>query len=432
MWDIDSIIQQHNQYALGEMMGTLRIEVEQSPQPENWALSVLVQKLRTGPPLLSELLSRFTSVEEMSGFLELIMRYLPGREADILKEKGNARLYRFCQLFGREHFPLPPGTYEQSLYDFIRGMPVQLLGMSYTEYHNLNMRPGYILLFSLLTYPYEGDERDNEDDRVPFDPFDPYSMSPLDRKYKPSAGDVEWLSGLVVSLSIGGQWVAPVGFSMIKTANNAIELTDAQNTSESKEVIRRTIMVAEKAGIKVESKRSGKTAKQKQLNGARVALLDSVRQLVGEGLMKQIPGEGWERDYLHLMADGTIYEGLGSFADWVFRDTGCLVLDNNYENCGYSEGDTEPTFRWSAYNVKALTDQWPKVKEIREKIDKLVEYIEYDPGVRFGALVKLLNSQNQVTSPKKKRDSAAVNEYGVDYIELEQVLEDEEEDDDDE
>ena len=135
MWDIDGIVQQHNQYALNEMMTTLRTAVVQSPQPENWALSVLVGKLRTGPPLLSELLSQFTGVEVMSGFLELIMRYLPEHEVDILTEHGNARLYRFCQLFGRRYFALPPYSHDQSIEDFVRAMPVLLLGMSYTAYH---------------------------------------------------------------------------------------------------------------------------------------------------------------------------------------------------------------------------------------------------------------------------------------------------------
>lgn len=431
MLDIDAIVQQHNQYALNEMMSTLRTEVVQRPQPENWALSVLVSKLRTGPPLLSELLSSFTGVESMAGFLELIMRYLPDHEVDILKERGNARLYRFCQLFGRRYFPLPPYTYQQSIDEFIRGMPVQLLGMSYTAYHELTMRPGYILLLSLLIYPYEGDDRDGEDDRVPFDPFDPLKNFDLKAgTYKPAASDIKWLRDLVASLAIGGQWVAPIGFSVVKIANNSIQLIEAKNTAEVKELVERTIIVAGKAGIKAEFKRTGRTAEEK-LNGARVALLDSARQMVGDNLAQLIPREGWERNYLHIMTDGTLYDGVGNFADWVFRDTGCVIMDSNYENCSYEEGETEPTFAWSKRNIDKLAKEWPRVKQIREKIDNVVEFIEGDPSARFGELLQMLISKNQVTVPIKKRESVAVSDMTESYmdgIELDQVLSEEEED----
>ena len=314
-------------------------------------------------------------------------------------------------------------------------MPVQLLGMSYTAYHELNMRPGYILLFSLLIYPYEGDERDDRDDSVPFDPFDPMkgfmqSAGP----FKPSAGDIEWLSNLVSGLAIGGEWIAPVGFSVVKTANNSIELIEARNTAEVKEVVKRTVMVAEKAGIKTEFKRTGRTAVEK-LSGARVALLDGVRQVVGEELMKTIPPEGWDRSHLRRMTDGTLYDGVGDFADWVFKSTGCLILDNNYENCGYAEGMTEPYFAWSQHNITTLTKQWPRVKQIREKIDNLVQFIEGDPRARFSELIKMISSENQVTGPSKETESVGVidpTERLDDYIALDQVYPGEEDEDDDE
>lgn len=50
------------------------------------------------------------------------------------------------------------------------GLPVGLMAMSYSAYHDLNMRWGYLLLLSLVVYPYEGDERDMEEfeGRTPF------------------------------------------------------------------------------------------------------------------------------------------------------------------------------------------------------------------------------------------------------------------------
>jgi len=40
--------------------------------------------------------------------------------------------------------------------------------MSYSAYHELQMRPGYLLLLSLVIYPYEGDERDIEERKRSF------------------------------------------------------------------------------------------------------------------------------------------------------------------------------------------------------------------------------------------------------------------------
>lgn len=397
MYDLDSIIQQHNYYALESMMRTLRTEVVQSPQPENWSLSVLVEKLRTGPPVLSELLSAFTGVEVMSGFLELIMRYLPEYEMDILSKKGGARLYRFCELFQRRYFPLVPGAYDQSIEAFIRSMPIGLLGMSYTAYHELGMRPGYTLLLSLLPYPYEGDERDERDDRVP---FDPNNLAPS-AKWNPTAADRQWLRGLVDSLAIGGEWIAPMGFAVVKQAYDTIELREAKDTPGVKETIRRTLLIAERLGIKTICK-AGKTSKQK-IHGARVALLDAVRQIAGDRPLKLIPASGWDRQHVHRMTDGTVYDGAGAFADWAFAETGCILLDHNYENCIWSfEGQDQAYFSWSEYNIKVLTKQWPEVRQTREKIDNLVEFIEGDPSARFNELVEILSSQKPVGKRKVK------------------------------
>ncbi len=402
------------------MMDTLRVEVVQSPQPANWSLSVLTGKMRAGPPpVLSELLSHFTDVEVMSGFLELIMRYLPGHETDILAERGNARLYRFCRLFEERYFPLPAGTSNQQLGDFVQAMPVTLMGMSYGAYHELGMRPGYILLLSLLVYPYEGDERDDQDDRVPFDPFDPMKKltQEIDNEnYKPSRSDIKWLKDLVAGLAVGGQWIAPMGFTVVKTAENSIELKDAANTPEVKEVVRRTLVIAERLGFKTKFERTGRTAAEKT-NGARVALLDAARQIVGETTAKRILTRGWDRKHLHKLTDGTLYDGVGTFADWVFGKTGCVVLDYNYEHCFYTEGQTEPIFRWSEHNIKLLAKQWTMVRQLREKIDNLVEFIEGDPVARFGELLDLVSSRKPT---KHARETARIYPENMDGIPLDQ------------
>lgn len=173
------------------------------------------------------------------------------------------------------------------------------------------------------------------------------------------------------------------------------------------------MLIAEKAGLKVKAK-VGRTAEEKQgktlmevFNGARVPLLDMAQRIVGEDLARRIPREGWEPKVLHAMTDGTPYDGVGHFADWACSQTGCIVLDSNYEDVDYIEGTEAPVFSWAPGNVTALANDWPKVQEYRHKIGHMVEWLEADPRGRFQELMDFLMSlpafKRKLANPKKKR-----------------------------
>ena len=425
MWDLDTIVAQNNKIALEAMMNAPEVAAARAPLPEAWSLSTLAKKMKVGPPLLTELLKCFTNTEEIQKFVHLIREFLPEHEANILSEPRNGRLYTFCYLFGKKYYPLPVFSQENELGNFVTGLPVELFGMSYSEYHNLDMRPGYILLLGLVVYPYEGDWRDEDDDLVPFDP----ATLPTE-KYRPSASDIAWVEDLVTNLAVGGQWIAPMGFVVVKVAENKILLKEAKDTPEVKETIRRTLLVAKRAGIAAEFSRTGRTSQEK-LSGARVPVLDMVQRIVGEDLVKQIPREGWEPETLHKMTDGTPYEGVGHFADWVCSETGCAVLDYSYENCEYIEGYGEPIFRWSRYNVDRLTEQHLNALKIRGKIARVVEWLEADPYGRFKELMEFMLS---LPASERKPADTVLRESVYDPTEcfcpLEFVNGEEDEDDD--
>ena len=426
MWDLDTIIEQNNQAALEAMMRPPAVETAQTPRPEAWPLSTLAKKLKVGPPLLEELLKCFTNIDDIEKFVAIIREFLPEHEAAILTEPRSGRLYKFCYLFSKKFFPLPIFAQEAELGAFVASLPVEFMGMSYTAYHDLGMRLGYALLLALVVYPYEGDWRDEEDDRVPFDP----ENLPAD-DYKPSASDVAWVRDLVEPLAIGGQWVAPVGFVMVKVAEGRILLRDAKDTPEAKETIRRTLMVARKAGIKAEFSKTGRTSEQK-LNGAKVPLFDMIQGVVGQQLVGMIPPEGWEPETLHKMTDGTPYEGVGHFADWACSNTGCAVLDCDYGDCEYIEGEVMPLFKWSRENVDRLTEDYLKVLKIRGKIARIVEWLEEDPPVRYRELLDFLTSlpasERKPADPERHR---AVYDPTEHWCPLEPELGREEEDPDD-
>ena len=452
MWDLDSIIQQNNQAAIDYMMRGREVDVAQSPQPQGWSLSLLAEKLRVGPPMLSQLLWAFTNFDTLEGFLNLIREYLPEHEEEILSEPGGRRVYRFCYLFGKRYFPLPPYTFEANVEQIVTGMPVELMAMSYSVYHGLEMRPGYLLLLSLLPYPYEGDERDEEDDDVPFDPFDPMKRLAMEAKlteiakdpdkkseWRPTRADIAWVKELISTLSDGGRWIAPMGFTVIKVDDRNIELIHADDTPEVRETVHRTVLIAEKARIKVKVK-VGKTAEEKQgatlmeiFSGARVPLLDAVQRIVGAELAGLIPRDGWQPSELHLMTDGTPHDGVGAFADWAHSETGCIILDSSYEDCEFQEGMAEPIFKWTRFNVDTLTEQWPKVQEIRQKIDNMVEWLEENPIIHFRELLEALTAKAKT---KRKKTTKARGKHYYDPTEhwcpLDQIGYEEEEEDNDE
>ena len=360
-----------------------QLEEAQSPQPEAWALTLLADKLKTGPPLLSDLIDCLENINTVEAFRGLIRMLFPEHELDIMSEPRNRRVYRFCYIFGKKYYPLPANT-DCGVGDWVESMPVALMAMSYSAYHQLEMRPGYLLLLSLVVYPYEGDERDEDDDRVPFDP-----MGLPAGKYRPTPRDIVWVKNLVANLAVDGQWIAPMGFTVVKVAENKIELRDALDTPMVKETISITLKIAKRAGIEAEFNRTGRTSQEK-LNGARVPLLDAVQRIVGEERAGRIPPNGWHPDELHQMTDKTPYDGVGGFADWVCSQTGCVLLDASYDDCEWIEGLGEPLFKWTKYNVDLLTEQWPKVQEIRGKIDHIVEWLETDQINRFKELLDFL------------------------------------------
>ena len=311
------------------MMAGDALAIAEAPLPEQWPLSWLAGRLQVGPPQLQELISGFVDIEVMEKFLKLVRDYLPEHEAEILAEPLRQRVYRFCTLFAKQYYPLPFGAQQNTMANFVIGLPVEILGMSYEQYHDLNFRPGYLLLLSLVIYPYEGEERDMEDDAVPFNPL---AMMDNGEKWKPKQSDITWMKELVAGLGPGGKWIAPMGFSVTKVDNWTIQVDHADDNSDVREVVRRTVLLAQQIGLKVNVK-AGRTAAEKMVSGARIPLLEMATRLVGKDLVSRIPENGWTPDQLFDATRDTEHDGVWRFANWACQETELTVLDANYENC---------------------------------------------------------------------------------------------------
>ena len=90
--------------------------------------------------------------------MNLVQMLLPEYENDIMSAPRRRRVYKFCFYFGKKYYPLPANM-DCPPAEWGNNMPVTLFGLSYKEYHELDMRPGYLLMLSLVVYPWEGDDQ---------------------------------------------------------------------------------------------------------------------------------------------------------------------------------------------------------------------------------------------------------------------------------
>ena len=126
----------------------------------------------------------------------------------------------------------------------------------------------------------------------------------------------------------------------------------------------------------------------------RVPLLERVKELAGKGLMELIPHEGWTLEHIHRMFDGSEYEGVSAFADWIHSSTGCWQLDANYQD--YAPED------WSLAVVDGLTEQWPTVVDLQDKMHKMFEWLEEDLYHNFDKLLAMMRGVEYETIPKEQ------------------------------
>lgn len=114
----------------------------------------------------------------------------------------------------------------------------------------------------------------------------------------------------------------------------------------------------------------------------RVPILEEVKNLVGQKLMELIPPDGWSLADIHEKFDESEYTGVVAFADWICQNTGCWQLDANH-----SEYEEEV---WSRRVVDGLTEQWPLLVEIQDKIFNTHVWLEENLHLNFSKLLAVM------------------------------------------
>ena len=126
----------------------------------------------------------------------------------------------------------------------------------------------------------------------------------------------------------------------------------------------------------------------------RLPILERVKEIVGKSLVELIPPDGWSLDDIHRMFEGSKYEGVVAFADWIHSNTGCMQLDANYSEYGPE--------MWSRELVNGLTSEWPTVVDLQDKMHRMYEWLEEDMHHNFEKLLSIMLGIECVSVPKEQ------------------------------
>lgn len=150
MWDLDTLRAMNARACLGA-----RAQTKEVPEPV-LPLQDLADRLTVGPPSLHALVDLFEQSESLGDFLNLVREYLPNREREIMAGSIDDRLERFCRLFEQRYFPLSDQARDElDLASFCAYIPIDLMGISYDDYHDFEgFRQGLLMMISLIVYPY--------------------------------------------------------------------------------------------------------------------------------------------------------------------------------------------------------------------------------------------------------------------------------------
>jgi len=164
LWDIDSIIRNNNAAVAEYFQDGRRVNAAYNPILTEWPLSILAQNMIAGPVNLKHLADLLLDDSNDIGLRMLSRKFLPEFEIEIMNAPQGKRVSQFCKRFSERYYELEAHVYNLSPDALCENLPVSLMGLSKGAYHDLDFRAGYLLLMSLVVYPWMDDEEDEDEE----------------------------------------------------------------------------------------------------------------------------------------------------------------------------------------------------------------------------------------------------------------------------
>lgn len=131
--------------------------------------------------------------------------------------------------------------------------------------------------------------------------------------------------------------------------------------------------------------------------GALVTIREHAAELTDMALVRRIPSIGWEPDHLAEWLKDTKYSVVGTFAQYLHRDTGSPWLDMSYEDEGYGD------LVWEKELVEYMKGQWLITEVFWKELHDLSQKLEKKPWL-LQDIVQLIE-QKSIEAPLRRENS---------------------------
>lgn len=119
--------------------------------------------------------------------------------------------------------------------------------------------------------------------------------------------------------------------------------------------------------------------------GVAMVWLEQAGTLLDQESRRRIPQEGISAEELHRLLDGTDYQTVALFADYLCNDTGNAFLDAHPE---YPLMDL-----WDRETVTILTRDYARSQVMWGQMEAMAEWLESDTGVNFNLMMDFIEER---------------------------------------
>jgi hypothetical protein len=123
----------------------------------------------------------------------------------------------------------------------------------------------------------------------------------------------------------------------------------------------------------------------------RISLGDACLKDVPQEILTRVPDGGFRLKDLHMLLDGTRFEGLAIVGDVLNFATDNCFYDNDEESVAQGGEDLE----WTRKNVEFFTSEWLKSEDIDNKMGHFCGWLKEAPSAHFEELLNFIETRHK-------------------------------------
>ena len=135
-------------------------------------------------------------------------------------------------------------------------------------------------------------------------------------------------------------------------------------------------------------------------DGERTAWLETAAQYVSQDILRRIPPGGIPIRTIEDTTRGTPLEPIREMIEWAYRSIPNVFLQTSHDEEYYQSMPP-----WEPETIRWLTQEWQDARETLDRMRRLEEWLEADPGNRFSQVLDFILERAKLlppTGPKEK------------------------------